>query len=349
MRMNMRNRRSRAGQRGLGLIEIMIALGISAILLTGVLQIFITSKQSYRTLEANARLQESGRFATDFIAEDLRMAGFTGCYRGNTAAINNILVDPDAFNWNLNTPLEGYEWNGAGWTPALPALIAGDVLEGTDVVVIRGLANNGIPVNRDVPGKNIDLAPTEDNIVIGDIIMVTDCNNASVFQVTNKTVIAGGAHIRLVHSAGTGNTPGNISPPGLTNSFGPGSEAARLQITIYYIGNGADGEPALFRRTLGPNGAMAPQELVGGVENMQILYGEDTSGDGFPNRYVTANAITSIDEVVSARVSLLLRTGPNIASASQTYVYNGANVTANDLRIRRAFTATTKLRNRGAL
>ena len=38
---------------------------------------------------------------------------------------------------------------------------------------------------------------------------------------------------------------------------------------------------------------------------------------------------------------------PAVASAAQTYTYNGANVTAADLRIRRAFTTTIKLRNRG--
>ncbi len=344
----MRNGTLEHRQRGLTLVEIMVAIGISAILLTGVLQILVSSKQSYRVLEATARVQEAGRFAVDFIAEDLRMAGFTGCYRGNTASIDNILNDPDAFNWNLNTPLDGHEWNGSGWTPPLPADIAGEVREGTDVVIIRGLANDGVPVNRDVPGANINLDPADDIFVIGDIVMVTDCNNASVFQVTNKQITAGGTRILLVHSAG-GGSPGNSSPPQLSNSFGPGSEAARIQVTVYYIGTNDSGEPALYRRTLGTGGVMAAQELVDGIEDMQILYGEDISDDGFANRYVAASGVASIDNVVSTRVSLLLRTEDNIASSNQTYLFNGATITADDLRMRRVFTATTKLRNRGAM
>ena len=43
-----------AQQRGLGLIEIMVALAISAVLLTGVIQIFLSSKMSYRVAEAGA-------------------------------------------------------------------------------------------------------------------------------------------------------------------------------------------------------------------------------------------------------------------------------------------------------
>lgn len=346
--MNMRNAKIAQRQRGLTLVEIMVAIGISAILLTGVLQILVSSKQSYRVLEATARVQEAGRFAVNFIAEDLRMAGFTGCYRGNVASIDNILNNPDAFDWNLNTPLEGHEWNGAGWTPPLPAAIAGDVLAGTDVVVIRSLASDGVPVNRDVPGANINLAPSGDIFVIGDIIMVTDCNNASVFQITNKQITAGGTRILLVHSAG-GGIPGNSSPPQLSNSFGPGSEAARIQVTVYYISTNESDEPALYRRILGTGGATTAQELIDGVENMQILYGEDTSDDGLANRYVAASDVVSMDNVVSARVSLLMRTEDNIASSNQTYLFNGASVTANDLRMRRVFTSTTKLRNRGAM
>ena len=93
-----------------------------------------------------------------------------------------------------------------------------------------------------------------------------------------------------------------------------------------------------------------PQELVDNVENLQILYGVDTDGDGIANRYVRAHETAAgMTDVVSIRASLLLRTENNIASAAQTYAYNGANVTATDLRVRRVFTNTVKVRNRGVL
>ena len=66
-------------QTGLSLIEIMIALLIGAFLIGGVLQIFIGSKQTYRMQEALSRLQENGRFAMDFLAKDIRMAGYREC------------------------------------------------------------------------------------------------------------------------------------------------------------------------------------------------------------------------------------------------------------------------------
>ena len=339
------NRRTMRRQRGMTLIEIMIALGISAILLTGLLQVFISSKQSYRVTEASARLQENGRFAVSFLTDDLRMAGYTGCYKGLPANVESILNTPNNYNWDFSKALDGNEATGGGWTPALDASIAGLPLADTDVVIMRGLSNDGITlVSPYSDSGQLFVDPAANNVQDGDILMVTDCLNASMFQVTNQQVVGG--KVNLVHSNAGGWVPGNTGPL-LTNSFGADAQLARFVTNIFYIGTGASGEPALFQRSLGTNGTMTDQELVEGVENMQVLYGEDTDSDDVANRYVTADNVVDFAKVASVRISLLLRTDDAIASAAQTYTYNGANVTAADLRIRRVFTTTIKLRNRG--
>lgn len=332
-------------QRGMTLIEIMIALGISAILLTGLLQVFISSKQSYRVTEASARLQENGRFAMNFLTDDLRMAGYTGCYNGLPANVETILNNPNAYSWDFSKALDGNEANGGGWSPALDPSITGQVLPNTDVVIMRGLSNDGISLvapYSDSAKLFVDQAAN--NIQDGDILMVTDCINASMFQVTNQQI--SGGKVNIVHSNAGAWVPGNTGPL-LSNSFGADAQLARFVTNVYYIGTGASGEPALFRRSLGTSGAMSSQELVEGVENMQVLYGEDTDNDDVANRYVTADNVVDMANVSSLRISLLLRTDDAIASAAQTYAYDGANVTAADLRIRRVFTTTIKLRNRG--
>lgn len=63
-------------QRGLSLVEILVALTISLFLIAGVIQLFIGSKQTYRFNDAQSRLQENGRFAIDRMAWDIRMAGY---------------------------------------------------------------------------------------------------------------------------------------------------------------------------------------------------------------------------------------------------------------------------------
>ena len=63
-------------QLGIGLVELMVALVVSTILLSGVIQIFISSKLSYRMLDGYSRLQENGRFAVDTLSRNIRLAGY---------------------------------------------------------------------------------------------------------------------------------------------------------------------------------------------------------------------------------------------------------------------------------
>ena len=83
-------------QSGFSLIEIMIALVIGLFLLSGILQIFSASQQTYRMQGNLARLQENGRFALNFLVHDIRMAGYWGCLSGTNTDIagedNNIGV-----------------------------------------------------------------------------------------------------------------------------------------------------------------------------------------------------------------------------------------------------------------
>ncbi len=75
-------------QRGLSLVELMVALVISLFLTAGVIQLFIGSKQTYRLYDALSRIQENGRFALQAMARDIRMAG----YSDGSAAPPNIVL-----------------------------------------------------------------------------------------------------------------------------------------------------------------------------------------------------------------------------------------------------------------
>ncbi len=333
-------------QHGLSLVELMVAIAISLILLAGVLQIFLSSKTSYRLLEATSRVQENGRFAIDFLSKDIRMAGFMGCYRGDVASIETILNDPTDFEWDYTTAIQGYEWTGAGWDQALPASITGQVRNGTDVIVTRGLAGDGVSlVSPFTDATQISVGADGGNLLSGDIVVVSNCNQVSIGQITTAT--NSGSGFDLIHSAG-GSSPGN-STSDFTNIFGSGSEIARFQTVVYYIGTGASGSPALFRQSLATGGSMQDQELIDDVENMQVYYGEDLDSDGIANRYVGADDVGNMGDVVSVRISLLLRSMDDIASDHQTYAYDDTDTTAEDRRIRRIFNTTIKIRNRGLL
>lgn len=84
--------RQTTSQYGLTLVELMIAMVVSLLLLAGVIQIFLSSKQSYQLQDGLSRLQENGRFAMDVVTLNLRHAG----YKTNGLAGDDLAFPADA-------------------------------------------------------------------------------------------------------------------------------------------------------------------------------------------------------------------------------------------------------------
>lgn len=115
--------------------------------------------------------------------------------------------------------------------------------------------------------------------------------------------------------------------------------------STFTIGAGSNGNNALFC-----NGT----EIVPDVDNMQILFGEDTEASTATpsnfgaNYYVNAGSVTDWDNVVSVRFAFLMRTPNNVAAQQQSKTYNllGTTLSYNDRVIRKVITFTVNLRNR---
>lgn len=130
-------------------------------------------------------------------------------------------------------------------------------------------------------------------------------------------------------------------------SFYNGEANPYVNRTFYIATRAGADVPSLFRRD---NGGGA-SELIEGVANMQVLYGEDidydpTSPDTEANYYLPANQIVSMNNVVSVRVSLLLTTLEDKISTSPTpYTMFGISTLPADNRVYRVLTTTIALRN----
>lgn len=327
-------------QHGLTLVEIMVAMTIGLVLLGGVITILVSSQQTYRVNEALARIQENARFAFQILSRDIRMAGYMGCVGEGTVPVNT-LNNSAAYLWNFGQPIQGFEAAGGGWAPVLPAEITSP-LSGHDILVIRGVDGNDSRVLSHpggTPPGSADLKVTAGSgLQIGDIVLVTDCLAAAVFQVTNTNTSAGQDNV--VHNTGE-DTPGNATK-NLGQSF-EGGEIVRITTRSYYVRTNPDGNPALYWK----RGNAAAEELVEGVEDMQVDYGVDTDGDRTADVYQTADLVADWESVVSVRINLLMQsTEDNIASQPQTYTFNGTTTTPADRRLRKTYSTVVALRNR---
>lgn len=363
------NTSSVATQRGLSLVEIMVALTIGLIVLAAVSQIFVTSRSTFTLEEGLARVQENGRFAIEFLSQDIRMAGYAGCSSklalgtktgsgssvGCSASLCNIVDPPSAVT---NFPPDGisaHRYVGPGnattaWEPDLSTawFATGDVKAGTDVIVIQRastlsthLTGNAVADNANI--QILDSASIQNEISAGDILIVSDCKSGDVFRATNRS--SGSGKVTIAHSQ---SNPGNTENF-LTHSYDNTAELMKLVSRAYYIGTGVSGEPALKRKELVTGGVVsAGEELIEGVEEMRMTYGQDTDGDGIANIYRLADAVTDWSRVVSVRVGLLMSTLTNVDQLADTKTYELAGIVVDPpdtQRRRQAYNTTIQLRN----
>jgi type IV pilus assembly protein PilW len=332
-----------SGQRGLSLIELMVAMVIGILLLIGVLDIFGASRAAFSTAEGASRVQENSRFAMDFLKNDIRMAAHSGWRSGrgyvadqflfnHTAAGNartNALNAP--FATRIHIPIQGYEFTGtapgqaynisgglggasaANFTPALPpelAALAGDAVAGSDVLVLRFLSGESVPaIHLNVAASTLILQPADAGFVEqGQVYAAANFAMLALFQARS-----GGAVVNI----GAGGL--NVSPLMAEEDIAP--DLHRYNYIVYYVGfDGVTREPSLRQRVLAPGNPgllSAPVTLVEGVESLQFVYGVDTGPifDEVPDQYQTAAGVNALNpdprlawqRVMSVRFSVLMR------------------------------------------
>jgi type IV pilus assembly protein PilW len=323
-------------QRGLSLIELMISITIGLILMTGVVQLFLSSRVTFATQQAMSRVQETGRLAMDFMAQDIRMAGYMGCATRGATTINNGLEASTDFKFNFDEPLMGY-------TAANSPLTADNVAPNTDVLIVRHAGSNAMPIVEDtnhggLKNANLDVAGSATNhcasdLCKGDIAIISDCAQGRIFRVTNLTSASG--VVRIEH-APSGTSPKNSDSKLGGQQFGAGAEIIKMSTVAYYISESATtGELGLWQRV-----GDETYELLEGVQDMSLRY-------GVGGTYYTAAAVPNWDEVNSIRVELLVQSvQDNVVSEPQPYTFEGQLVTPTDRRMRQVFSSTVAIRNR---
>ncbi len=162
--------RIRAGQGGMSLIEMMIAMTISLIVIGAVSGVYLSTSRSYTQDELISRMQENARYALHTLAQEVSMAGYWGplisggdinttprsCESSSAAvecqglsAESTLAVDVDcapgtigvASNWaiTIDPPIEYMNQVTSGSTAnsTFSCITASDFLDGTDIMVVK--------------------------------------------------------------------------------------------------------------------------------------------------------------------------------------------------------------------
>ena len=339
-------------QAGFSLVELMVGLTLGLMLIAGAVSIYLATSQSYREVEQVAALTENARFAEQIIGESLRHMGFLGEVTANRVEEDPGLTAPAG---DCTTPAEAgaYDLDRLGYAATVDS--GGNALgcitdgvEGTDVLVIKRTLPQPFssgPRVRDPnnpPGDTIDTPGPLEN---GRTYVMTNSQGGLLFEGSDASP--------TVPTIGGGGTGGDF----------PGGTAWAYQYEVFYVRqqNPAD-LPMLSRRVLSYNAStdameFTTEDLVEGVENLQVLFGYDSEFNNDPNTPGYGEVDTYVDSsgiggnwlgIESVEVFMLVRsaTGDPQYTDAKTYRLGDVTVNAQNDNFRRLLSFTSiSLRN----
>ncbi|MET0535707.1 MAG: PilW family protein [Steroidobacter sp.] len=328
---------------GMTLIELMVSMVLGLIIIGGATGVILANRQSYRTNEALSQVQEGARTAFELMARDVREAGIMGCdSRGRIANVLNLTA-PGSSWWRTWVGIMGYEGTQATGAVTIGTGTA-ERVTATDSIMVQGIQGAGLAVeNHDAANTLIRINSTTSGLIVNDVLVMCDFDHAAIFQVSNFN-----ATTRLItHQTGVG-TPSNCvrglgypvpavtcGSAGLPYTFAPNAQLTRLAATTWYVGNNgrtAEGGRSLYRIRMGTGATLVTEEIVPGVNDLQLQYREQGRSD-----FRDANVVTSWANVNAVRVQLtMLSTDQRVTT----------DITVNAGRLRRDFTNIVALRNR---
>lgn len=313
--------------RGVTLIELMIAMMLGLLVVAAAIGIFLSNRQTFRSTDNLSRVQENARVGFELMARDLRQAGGSPCSR--SIPIVNVLKPGGGWGADWSTGVRGYE-SGEAATFAAFGTAATNRIAGTDAIELRSGDSGDVAVTDHNPtSAQFKVSTVNHGLVDGDIVMVCDFVQGSIFQVTNAQ---SGINNTVVHNPSNGNTfsPGNCSkglgyadPPlcttnGTPYEYKPPSFISKLRATAWYIG--ANGRPGSGRSlymaqmvSSAGGQSVSRQEVAEGVTGMQLQYLVPNAAD-----YVDASAIGAAQwiNVSAVRVELTLQSSENAGTGN---------------------------------
>lgn len=355
--------------RGVSLIELMIAMTLGLLLLAGLVTIFTNASQTQRELQRTAQQIENGRYAMDILTQDLHHAGYYGqfyTFPAGTALQDDCATDAATITTAMSLPIRAIRAADLVTAPASPGascatwFTAANLQPGSDVLVVRraetsALAVGSASVNNEV---YIQANTTSAEIQLGNNSTTTATSKADGSAATiKKKDGATAAEIRKFHTHIYFVAPCSIPAGGgdiCTGSSDDGGKPIptlkRLELSVSSSGT----------RTLN----VVP--IAEGIEFVKYEFGIDNSpatanattgliGDGAPDSYInTTPTAADIGNIVAARIFLLARNNETSTGYTDTKTYSLGAVSAltwgpaSDAYKRHAYSSEVRLINQSA-
>src|SRR2546421_4318419 len=267
---------------GVTLVELLVAMTIGLVLIIGATQVYVDSHAAYAVNETTARLQENARYALSVLEPDIRMSGYWGLTNVSDGITGEALATA--------AQVVGFGAPAASTCGVNFPLLLGFPVQGTNDSYTATCAANSAAM------------PNADTITV---------RRASAVTVPPATA---SGPLRICSTRASG-----LLVTDITGSFcqDPNAQINNLIVNLYYVDQSSSqaGVPSLRRKALTAGPASQDDEIVPGVEDLQVQYGVDLSGGfGAASEYLNAGAAltnlltnaTPAAQIVAVRIRIWL-------------------------------------------
>lgn len=332
-------------QRGVTLVELMVAVAINLVLVLAATLLYLNTRGTQKAVDDRGAMLESGQFALELLGREIALAGFYPATGTEPAVAGRGFTTP--VRMTFDRAAAQMVIGGANQVATYQAGLfgcAGQTLTRTHTCADHSKTTQS-PENSDafaVAYFTSDAMP----LALG---QRADCSRSDV---ANDAAIARNS-LREGTLPGTG-APANAATGAAAKPDDPRSKAGLppaaplMVINQYFLqaetftGDGGNQINTFSLRCRGNGGGFDAVELVRGVEQMVLSYGIKDLNTGAPERYLTAaevNALTPVADgddiltgwqrVVSVRVCLLVRSLNNNTAVRDA---SGKTVSVTDCR-----------------
>ncbi len=314
-------------QRGMTIVELLIAMLLAVILGGAIISAFVANSHSFNQDENVMRMQDDARHALRELSFAVAMAGHYGELLVPAAITNddNLTIGTDCGAAGV------VEWVYRTVTPGTTNSLSVTTVD--NATAAQANANHScIQAGEFQPGT--------------DIISIKRVSGARSGATTaGRVYLRTNGTVGLLYKAPAPVTPDlDVPLPRAEWEYRP---------SIFFIRNYAnvpgDDIPTLCKKVLrGNSPGMITECLATGIENLQIEYGIDTSGDSNPNLYLPSPTVAQMQGVVTARIFLLARTTDLDIRYENDKTYNISNAPAfqpDDSFHRHIFSTTVTIQN----
>ncbi len=274
-------------QRGLTLVELMVALVVSLVLILAASTLYLHTRAAQKATDERAQVYETGHLVMSILGKELNRAGFYP--RG---ADEPQLSQGEASNKQVVYDYEKVVARMAG--PTTPAGLAFGIFGCVGKKVANGYAACGAPATGGTNSDALMVSYFTNDAFSLDVGDRSDCQHQDV------------ANDDTYNKARYADAPANGVKAAEPVSLGTAPKAPLMVANRYfletetYVTEGGENVRTKSLRCVGNGRAGTPEsaQLVLGVEQLGFRYGISDDENGAPNRFLNADEVAALPDVV---------------------------------------------------